>query len=264
MDAASPRKRVEGRGFIIFIMSAILLAAAFAAWAAWGPLRRPNSSVETPQAASVPAPTAVTAQPLAIPASVQPAKSVNPQPNLNWGLEPLDKTIKGIVSKHSHKFSVIEGGSGPIFMGLIHQIPDTEFVDLVSFYKTIKGLDGTTTEEGAERLRQLYIGKYYVLQGDVFTIQADRDYPRNGMNEFSMFGEVRLVGSLMVPVNVDLVSTTKVPPYSKAAILSKITGFSVSTSRGGDGIIVPQVAVVALIRPSSCCESPEAVIINEY
>jgi len=202
-----------------------------------------------------------------VPASLEsrPAPAVEkPAAVESWNLKPLDAAIARIISKHGTRFSVPEDASVPIMMQLVDAIPKSEFVDQISLYKTIKGLDGTTTVGGINRLNRLYIGKFYMLQGDVFKIQADRDYPVAGLSQFSVFGEVRLVGNLYVPVNVECDSAQIIPPFSMAPILGRITGFEVGISRGGDNIIVPQVRVVAIVRPSGCCGERESVIINYF
>jgi hypothetical protein len=65
--------------------------------------------------------------------------------------------------------------------------------DQVSFYEAIGGLDGSTTLQALAKCRASFIGKCYMLGSD-FKIQADRDYPIEGLNEFSLFGQVNLVG----------------------------------------------------------------------
>jgi hypothetical protein len=102
-----------------------------------------------------------------------------------------------------------------------------------------------------------------MLQGDVFQIQADRDYPREGLNQFEMFGQVRLVGTEYIPVNVTLFSTEKVPPYRIAAVLGKIMGFELGENMAGEQIIIPQVRVMAVANPSACCGDPDEIVINE-
>jgi hypothetical protein len=150
-----------------------------------------------------------------------------------------------------------------VFQHILNQIQDSQYVDRVSLYKSMEGLDGTTTLEALARDRKLYIGRYYVLQGDVFQIQADRDYPREGQNQFSAFGRVNLVGDYYVSVNVDCISTEKVPPYSSAPILGRIMDFRLGRNRAGKAIIVPVVRVVAVVSPSHCCGDPDEIIINQ-
>jgi hypothetical protein len=48
---------------------------------------------------------------------------------------------------------------------VLNSIPKQEYVDLVSMYKAIGGLDGTTTDQALADCRDSFIGKYYVLQG---------------------------------------------------------------------------------------------------
>jgi hypothetical protein len=195
------------------------------------------------------------------PSAQTPTTEKPPAPK-NWQLPPLDAYISTLVGTHGNKFTVKEGESVPILQHLIDQIPKSQFVDLLPFYETIQGLDNTTKDEGLEKVRRNYVGKYYMLQGDVFKIQADRDYPREGLNEFEMFGEVRLVGSHYVPVNIECFSYEKVPPYASAPVLGKIIGFYMDRNQRGDNIIVPVVRVIAVVVPANCCDYPEDVIIN--
>jgi hypothetical protein len=164
---------------------------------------------------------------------------------------------------HGRRFRVGQGRSLVILQHILNQIPQPQFVDLVSLYKSMQGLDGTTTQQALARDGTLYNGKYYMLQGDVFQIQADRDYPREGTNEFAEFGHVRLVADYYVPVNVDCISTEKVPPYTIAATLGKIVDFRLEQNRAGEAIIVPVVEVVAIASPSNCCGYPDEIIINQ-
>jgi hypothetical protein len=175
----------------------------------------------------------------------------------------LAKYASDLTVLNGRRFKVPQGVSVRILQDMIHEIGKPQFVDLVSLYKTMAGLDGTTTLEGLSQVNSLCIGKYYMLQGDVFQIRADRDYPRAGLNEFSAFGRVNLYGDYFVPVNVELSSTERVPPYRVAAILGKITGFTLGQNLARKQIIVPNVRVMALASPSSCCGYPDEVIINE-
>jgi len=101
-----------------------------------------------------------------------------------------------------------------------------------------------------------------VLQGDVFSIQADRDYPIDGLNEFSLFGQVNLVGNTFIPVNIEAISTEKVPPYRIAPILGKILDFKLGTNRAGKAIIIPVVRIIAVANRSSSRDEPSEIIIN--
>jgi hypothetical protein len=78
-----------------------------------------------------------------------------------------------------------------------------------------------------------------------------------------VFGQVLFAEDYYIPVNVDCTSNERVPPYGIAAILSKITGFGVSKNRFGKTIIVPEVRVIAVAAPSSCCGDSEEIIINQ-
>jgi hypothetical protein len=165
---------------------------------------------------------------------------------------------------HGKRFRVPQRRSLVILQHILDQIPRSSLVvNMIPFYRALDGSDGSTTLQAVERLRALYIGKYYMLQGDVFRIQADRDYPREGLYHFSVFGQVPFSQDYYIPVNVDCTSTERVPPYGVAPILGKITGFSMSKNRVGKTIIVPEVQVVAVAAPSSCCGDPEEIIINQ-
>jgi tetratricopeptide (TPR) repeat protein len=161
------------------------------------------------------------------------------------------------------RFTVKQMVSGNFMQDVLNSIPKQEYVDLVSMYKAIGGLDGTATTQALANCRDSFIGKYYVLQGDVFQIQADRDYPREGINEFSLFGNVNLVGDYYVPVNVYAISDEKIPPYTIAPILGKIIGFESGKNRADKAIIIPVVQVVLLISPSRCCGNPDEIIVGQ-
>jgi hypothetical protein len=141
---------------------------------------------------------------------------------------------------------------------ITNQIPLQQKVNIVSMYTLMEGLDGSATLEALARLRSLYVGKYYMLPGDVFQIQANRDYPREGLNEFSAFGQVKLLANYYIPINVYCISTEKVPPYSLAPIFGRIINFSLSESRSGKTIIVPTLQVVAVVGLSA-----NEIIINQ-
>jgi hypothetical protein len=175
----------------------------------------------------------------------------------------LEVYVAELKAIRGNRYRVRQGLGMEIFQHILNQIPHSQYVDRVSLYKSMEGLDGTTTLEALARDRKLYIGKYYVLQGDVFKIQADRDYPREGLNQFSAFGQVDLVGDYFVPVNVDCISAEKVPPYSIAPILGRIIGFRLGRNGAGKSIIIPVMQVVAVASPSQCCGYPEEIIINQ-
>jgi hypothetical protein len=165
---------------------------------------------------------------------------------------------------HGRRFRVPQTRSLVILQHILDQIPRSSLVvNMIPFYRALDGSDGSTTLQAVERLRALYIGKYYMLQGDVFKIQADRDYPHDGLYQFMVFGQVLFADNYYIPVNVDCASAERVPPYGVAAILGKITGFSMSKNRVGKTIIVPEVRVIAVAAPSSCCGDPDEIIINQ-
>jgi len=176
-----------------------------------------------------------------------------------------------ILDKYGSQTEIVQGGrfkveqevGGKFMDDVLHSIPKEEYVDLVSLYKAIGGLDGTTTSQSLANCRHSFIGKYYVLQGDVFHIQADRDYPREGINEFSLFGDVNLVADDYVPVNVYAISGEKIPPYTFAPILGKIIGFESGKNRADKAIIIPVVKVVLLTSLSRCCGNPDEIIISQ-
>jgi predicted small lipoprotein YifL len=144
---------------------------------------------------------------------------------------------------------------------LLNRVPKRESVDLVDMYKTIGGFDGSTTSEALAHCQQSFVGKYYMLQGDVFQIQADRDYPRDGKNEFMLFGQVNLPPSM--PVNVGATSQEKVPPYTMSPMLTQIVGFDLGKNRRGESIIIPLVKVVVVVSATSFSDDPSEIVISE-
>lgn len=144
---------------------------------------------------------------------------------------------------------------------VLNRIPKNELVDLISMYKALAGFDGSTTSEALAKCQRSYVGKYYVLQGDVFQIQADRDYPRDGENDFMLFGNVNLPP--FIPVNVAATSAEKVPPYISAPMLTKIVGFNLGRNRRGETIVIPVVDVVLVVSGSSFRSDPSDVIISQ-
>jgi hypothetical protein len=144
---------------------------------------------------------------------------------------------------------------------LLDKIPKHDNVDLVSMYSAIGGFDGSTTSEALAKCQRSSIGKYWMLQGDVFQIQADRDYPRDGENEFMLFGRVNLPP--FMPVNVAAISAEKVPPYTMSPMLTQIVGFNLGTNRAGKSIIIPVVKVVVVVSASSFSDDPSDIVISE-
>ena len=127
------------------------------------------------------------------------------------------------------RFSVRAGLGETILEHVAKSFPLSSFVDREGLYRAIGGLDGSTTLQAVAKLRPLYIGKYYMLQSDAFQIQVDRDYPRSGLHQFSVFGLVRF-GDFSGPVNVYCTSAEAVPPLGNTAIFGKITGFDIGES----------------------------------
>jgi len=162
---------------------------------------------------------------------------------------------------HGRRFSTNQRAAEDWLQELLDKVPKRDFVDLVSMYTAIGGFDGSTTREALAKCQRSFVGKYYMLQGDVFQIQADRDYPRDGENEFMLFGLVNLPPSM--PVNVAAISDEKIPPYSLSPMLTKIVGFNLGTNRGGKSIIIPEVEVVAAVSSSSFMDNPSDVVISQ-
>jgi hypothetical protein len=162
---------------------------------------------------------------------------------------------------HGRRFSTNQRAAEDWLQELLDKVPKRDFVDLVSMYTAIGGFDGSTTQEALAKCQRSFVGKYYMLQGDVFQIQADRDYPRDGENKFMLFGLVNLPPSM--PVNVAAMSDEKVPPYSLSPMLTKIVGFNLGTNRGGKSIIVPEVKVVAAVSSSSFMDNPSDIVISQ-
>lgn len=160
-----------------------------------------------------------------------------------------------------NRFSLDQSTAMDWMQQVLNKLPKNEIVDLISLYKTIAGFDGSTTTEALARCQRSFVGKYYVLQGDVFQIQVDRDYPREGENEFMLFGNVNLPP--YIPVNVAASSVEKVPPYRSAPMLTRIIGFNLGTNRGGEKIIIPVVQVILVVSGSSFRDDPSDVIISE-
>lgn len=160
-----------------------------------------------------------------------------------------------------NRFSLDQSTAMDWMQQVLNKLPKNEIVDLISLYKTIAGFDGSTTTEALAKCQRSFIGKYYVLQGDVFQIQVDRDYPREGENEFMLFGNVNLPP--YIPVNVAASSVEKVPPYRSAPMLTRIIGFNLGTNRGGEKIIIPVVQVILVVSGSSFRDDPSDVIISE-
>jgi hypothetical protein len=99
--------------------------------------------------------------------------------------------------------------------------------------------------------------------GDVFQIQSDRDYPVEGRNEFSMFGNVNFTDTYHIPVNVLCISAEKVPPYRLSPVLGKIVDFKLGKNRMGKSIIIPVVDVLAVLGTQPYTNANEEVIINQ-
>ena len=115
----------------------------------------------------------------------------------------MNAYLNRLIKQHGEKFQVSRETGIQILDNIVEGFKNADTVDLVDLYKTIGGYDGSTTLAGLAKLKRLYIGKYYMLQGDVFQINANRDYPVTGKNNFTA-GNVRLVGDTYVQTNVDL------------------------------------------------------------
>jgi hypothetical protein len=152
--------------------------------------------------------------------------------------------LNGLVKQKGGKFQVPQQEGIHILEKVVDSLRHAETVNQIDLYKTIGGYDGSTTSVGAEKLKRLYIGKYYMLPGDVFQIDARGNYPVVGKNKFTAFGNVNLVGSTYVPVNVICFSAIQVPPYRTAPILGKIVDFVTADNRNGEKVIVPVIKVV--------------------
>jgi hypothetical protein len=152
--------------------------------------------------------------------------------------------LNGLVKQKGGKFQVPQQEGIHIVGKVVDSLRHAETVNQIDLYKTIGGYDGSTTSVGAEKLKRLYIGKYYMLPGDVFQIDARENYPVAGKNKFTAFGNINLVGSTYVPVNVICFSAIQVPPYRSAPILGKIVDFVIADNRAGEKVIVPVIKVV--------------------
>ncbi len=158
------------------------------------------------------------------------------------------------------RFKVNQTVAYDFMQDVLNNIPKQEYADLFPMYKAIEGLDGSTTSAALMKCRSSFVGKYYVLQGDVFRIVADRDYPRAGLNRFSLFGNVQLVEGHYIGVNVHAISEERVPPYGMAPLLTQIIGFDLGKNRLGKTIIIPLVRVIMVISSASCCGLSDEVI----
>ncbi len=159
------------------------------------------------------------------------------------------------------KFGVNQMAAMEWLQQVLNKVPKEDLVDLISMYKAMEGFDGSTTAEALLKCQRSFVGKFYVLQGDVFQIQATRDYPRIGENEFMLFGNVNLPP--FIPVNVSATSKEKVPPYRIAPMLARIVGFGKGETRGGKTIIVPEVEIIIVVSGSSFTTDVSDVIVND-
>jgi hypothetical protein len=167
---------------------------------------------------------------------------------------------------HGRRYRIPRSKAIQLMYHVIDQVHDgVHYIDEVSFFAAIDGADGSTTGQALSKLRATAIGRYYVLPGDAFQIQADRDYPLSGRTTFTMFGRRRLVEDHWVPLNVECISTEPVPPYSMAPVLVRFIGFRPGESRSGQPIIVAIAKVIDVfaIPPSSEDDVPAEVIINQ-
>jgi hypothetical protein len=180
------------------------------------------------------------------------------------GVPTIDKFASRLRVIRGRRFRVVNEGDGnEILQDMLDKIPKQKFVDLMAMYEAMQGLDGTTTLQGLAKSRASFIGKYYILQGDVFQIQAERNYPLDGVHQFAMFGQVNLVGNNYIPVNVECISIEKVPPYQLSPVLGQIVDFKLRTNRAGKAIIVPVVQVVAVLGLHRFGSQDEEIIINQ-
>lgn len=170
--------------------------------------------------------------------------------------------LNDLAKRKGSKFRVPYQEGEQLLRQVVQSLSDSEVVNQIDLYETIGGYDGSTTSAGARKLRRLYVGKYYMLPGDVFHIQGDRDYPASGKSTFIAEGNVRLVGDTYVPVSVICFSATNVPQYRMAPILGRITDFRVESSQGGALIIVPVIKVVGVFASSNFRDDGEELIIN--
>ena len=162
------------------------------------------------------------------------------------------------------RYKVLNPGVGDeILQSMLEKIPQKQMVDLIAMYRVIDGTDGSTTLQALAKSKASFVGKYFMLKGDVFQIQSDRDYPVEGRNEFSMFGNVNFTDTYHIPVNVLCISAEKVPPYRLSPVLGKIVDFKLGKNRMGKSIIIPVVDVVALLGTQPYTNANEEVIINQ-
>jgi hypothetical protein len=166
---------------------------------------------------------------------------------------------------HGRRFSITRSKAIELMDHVIDQIRDgvVPYIDERSFFATIDGGDRSTTAQALAKLRATAIGRYYVLQGDVFQIQADRDYPASGRTNFTMFGRRMLASDYWVSLNVECISTEPVPPYSIAPVLVQFIDFRRSVSTSGRTIIVPIARVIDVFEIPPLSDVPAEVIINQ-
>jgi len=165
---------------------------------------------------------------------------------------------------HGRRYKVLNPGVGDeILQSMLDKIPPKQMVDLIAMYQAIDGTDGSTTLQALAKSKASFVGKYFMLQGDVFQIQSDRDYPVEGLNEFSMFGQVNFTDNYYIPVNVLCISAEKVPPYQLSPVLGKIVDFKLGKNKMGKSIIIPVVDVVAVLGTQPYTNQDEEIIINQ-
>lgn len=141
--------------------------------------------------------------------------------------------------------SVGDFGCLEILSDVLHKIPAKEAHQTeLNLNIWVQGFDGSSTRTALVKLRTL-IGKYLEIPGDCYKIQADRDYPISGKNEFIMFGGQQVAGPDSVSfINFHCISKIKVPPYQVACVLGKIYDFKLGKNQAGKVIIIPVINVI--------------------
>jgi TonB family protein len=178
-----------------------------------------------------------------------------------YGLKP----VRGHIFRVAPRFHE-NGPDGPdsttVIIELWNQIPPEQRVDQVHLYTAIGGQDGSTTPQALKKLLDSAVGKFFMVGSD-FQIQADRDYPIEGRNEFSLFGRGHPYDNVFIPLNIEATSDEKIPPYRFAIIFGKITDFRLGKNRSGETIIVPAIRVIALTSPPFSTAEPSEIILND-
>jgi hypothetical protein len=173
----------------------------------------------------------------------------------NWQVKPLDDYLDKLVSRRGSRFQVEQFASLGILSDIAGTLPPHSGVDFKSLLMTVTDYR-MTTSEGIQKLKRENLGRYWIL-GDLFRMQVDRDYPREGSNDFMLFSHE------YGPINVEAISSQKIPAFAYSSVLGQIIDFTEQRTSTGKPVIVTVIRVIAFGSVSRCCGYPETIIINQ-